>query len=289
MEVIYTTVLILGAIGIVAAILLYIVAKKAYVYENPKITEVEQLLPGANCGGCGLTGCHAFAKACAEANSLEGFNCTGAGPDIMEKISKIVGLAPDKSVRKIAVLKCNGSCENRPRVNIFDGIRSCAIENYAYQGETDCIYGCLGCGDCVNSCIFDALKMDETTGLPVVDYDKCVGCAKCVKACPRNIIELRPRYDDKALVFVTCVNRDKGPLAMKECKVSCIGCGKCFRACQYGAVKITNFLAQIDPYKCVGCGACIEQCPRSCIAHLGDINKELALQPPVINKVDNKE
>lgn len=279
MGVIYTTVLVLGGIGILAAVVLYFVAKKFHVYENPKISEIESLLPGANCGGCGLTGCHAFAKACAEASSLEGFNCTGAGKDIMDKISKIVGLAVEKSVPKVAIVRCNGSCSNREDYTIYDGVSSCAIENSIYQGESECVYGCLGCGDCVASCMFDALHINTETGLPEVDYEKCVGCNKCVRTCPRNILELVPFHPETPLVYVACMNHDKGAVAMKECKVSCIGCGKCTRSCPTSAVKLTDFLAHIEVLDCIGCGECVEQCPRSSILHIGELKTELRPAP----------
>lgn len=275
MGVIYTTVFVLGGIGILAAAVLYFVAKKFYVYENPKISEIEELLPGANCGGCGFSGCHAFAKACAEAKTLEGFNCTGAGKGIMQKISRIVGLEAESVTPKVAVVKCDGSCANREHRNVYDGVTSCVIENFVYQGESDCIYGCLGCGDCVGSCIFDAIHMDKNSGLPVVDYDKCVGCGKCVKTCPRNIIELVSHRKDTPIVYVACMNHDKGAVAMKECKVSCIGCGKCSRSCPSQAITVTDFVAHIDPDKCIGCGECVDQCPRSSIEHIGNLKLEL--------------
>ena len=261
----------IGGIGVLAAIVLYFVAKKFYVYENPKIAEIEELLPGANCGGCGMSGCHAFAKACAETDSLDGFNCTGAGKDIMEKISVIVGLEAKAGIRRVAVMKCNGGCSERQIVNNYDGVTSCAMEGALYQGETDCNYGCLGRGDCVASCIFDALHIDSESGIAVVDHEKCVGCGKCVKTCPRGLLELVPVIDDKPIVWVTCMNHDKGALAMKECTISCIGCGKCKRVCEHGAVDVEDFVAHINPELCVGCGECEAACPRGSITHIGDL------------------
>ena len=279
MGVISTTVLILGGIGVIAAVVLYFVAKKFHVYENPKIAEIEELLPGANCGGCGMSGCHAFAKACAETDSLDGFNCTGAGKDIMEKISVIVGLEAKAGVRRVAVMKCHGGCEERQVVNNYDGVDSCAMEGTLYQGETDCNYGCLGRGDCVASCIFDALHIDHESGIAVVDIDKCTGCGKCVKTCPRHLLELVPVEPDKPIVWVACMNHDKGALAMKECTLSCIGCGKCKRVCNHDAVTVDDFVAHINPEKCVGCGECEGACPRSSIHHIGDLRPELKGNP----------
>lgn len=271
MGVISTSIIVLGIIGALAAIVLYFVAKKFHVYENPKIAEIEELLPGANCGGCGFAGCQAFAKACAETDSLDGFNCTGAGKDIMDKISVIVGLEAKAGVRRVAVMRCNGGCGERQIVNNYDGVTSCAMEGALYQGETDCNYGCLGRGDCVASCIFDALHIDPESGIAVVDHEKCVGCGKCVKTCPRGLLELVEDIPDKPLVWVACMNHDKGPLAMKECTVSCIGCGKCKRVCTHEAVEVTEFLAHINPEACVGCGECEAACPRHSIVHHGNL------------------
>lgn len=265
MGVIATTVVVLGGIGIIAAAVLYFVAKTFHVYENPKIAEIEELLPGANCGGCGFSGCHAFAKGCAETDSLDKFNCTGAGPDIMKKISAIVGLESKPHAKRIAVLKCNGSCSIRPVVNEYDGIRSCALESSLYQGETACVYGCLGCGDCVAKCIFDAISIDPATHLPKVDIAKCTGCGQCATACPRSLIDIVELKPGQPLTVVACSNKDKGAVAMKVCEVSCIGCGKCKRVCESDAVTIENLLAHINTEACTACGKCIADCPRHAI------------------------
>lgn len=265
MNTILLTVLLMGGLGILAAAVLFAVAKKFNVAEDPRIADVEELLPGANCGGCGYSGCHAFAVACCTASSLDGMACPGAGPVAMRKIADIVGLAPSESVARIALVRCQGSCSLRPQTSVYDGTRSCAIEAAAYAGTTDCAYGCLGCGDCVEACPYDAMRLDPETGLPVVLTDRCVGCGKCVKACPRGIIELACANEVKSHVWVACMNRDRGPVAMKECEVSCIGCGKCVKVCPAQAVAVNSFVARINPTVCTGCEACVEACPRKSI------------------------
>lgn len=287
MNIIWITIIVLGVTGIIAAVVLWFVAKKFYVHEDPKIAEVEAVLPGANCGGCGESGCHAFACACVNATTLEGLACPGAGSEGMAKIAAILGLAAVKTVPRVAVVKCAGSCDLRPARVLYQGARSCALESSFCSGTGDCVYGCLGCGDCVASCPYDSIHLDAATGLPVVDMDKCVGCGKCVKACPRNIIELQPKTGDKAMVWVTCNNHDRGPAAMKECGVSCIGCMKCKKVCPSEAVTVDSFLSYIDPEKCIGCGECIEACPRKCITSHGELHrpeKEASVETDTVNK-----
>lgn len=258
--------IILGIIGLVAAVILYLAATRFKVEEDPRIAEIESLLPGANCGGCGLTGCHAFAVAVRGASSLAGLNCVVAGPEGMSLVAKAVGLDPGRGQRKVAVVHCAADCETRTVDNRYEGIGSCEVKHAAYQGETACTFGCLGEGDCVGACMFGAIVMDSRRGIPCIDTDWCTGCGMCASKCPRRIIEIRPWHSDRANAYVSCANTNRGPLAMKDCKVSCIGCMKCVRTCASGAVTVQDFLARIDPDKCSGCGACAEACPRHSIA-----------------------
>ena len=134
-----------------------------------------------------------------------------------------------------------------------------------YAGDTGCSYGCLGQGDCVVVCNFDAIKMDPRTGLPEVDQEKCTACGACVKACPKFIIELRNMGPKNRRIFVSCVNKDKGGVAKKACEVACIGCYKCVKACPFDAITITDNLAYIDYNKCKLCRKCVTECPTHAI------------------------
>ena len=225
-------------------------------------------MPGANCGGCGFAGCGGLADALvkgADAGSLEGLMCPVGGQEVMGKVADLLGMAIANGEPKVAVVRCNGTCALRPKIAEYSGLRTCAAMNACGAGETACGFGCLGCGDCVAACQFDAIRMNPETGLPEVDEEKCTSCGACVKACPRNIIELRKKGPKGRRVFVSCVNKDKGPVAMKACKAACIGCGKCEKECKFEAIKVENNVCYIDHEKCRICRKCVAVCPTGAI------------------------
>lgn len=262
------TIISLSLLGTVAALILYFVAQKFKVYEDPRIDQVEQALPGVNCGGCGFAGCRNFAEALVKADSFDGLNCPVGGKDTMNSAASILGrVAPDVDPL-VAVLRCNGTPEFRHTTSRYDGAQNCTISNNLYGGETDCPYGCLGLGECVDACDFGAMYMDEVTRLPVIIDEKCVACGACVKACPRTIIELRKKAKKDRKIYVSCVNMDKGGPARKACKVACIGCFKCQKVCEFDAITIENNLAFIDSEKCKFCRKCEPECPTQAILEL---------------------
>ena len=265
MNLIISSIIVLGIIGLASAVILYFVAQKFKVEEDTRIDVVTDLLPGANCGGCGFPGCRGFAEACVNAESLENLLCPVGGLPVMCKISEALGQAVCQATPKIAVVRCNGSCANRPRTNKFDGARNCKIAAQLYAGETNCSYGCFGFGDCVEACKFDAIVINPETGLPVVNEEKCTACGACVKACPKKVIELRNKGPKGRRVFVSCINKDKGGVARKACSAACIGCGKCQKVCPFGAIKIENNLAYIDFELCRSCRKCVNECPTGAI------------------------
>ena len=268
MNFILIAVIVLGAIGLIAALVLYVCSKKFAVYEDPRIAQVNELLPGANCGGCGFPGCGGMPDALvkgADAGSLDGLLCPVGGQETMGKVADLLGMAIANGEPKVAVVRCNGSCEHRPRIAEYGGLRTCAAMHACGAGETACGFGCLGCGDCVAACQFDAIHMNPETGLPEVDDEKCTACGACTKACPRHIIELRKKGPKSRRVFVSCVSHDRGPVAMKACKASCIGCGKCVKACAFEAITVEGNLSYIDPEKCRLCRKCVEACPTHAI------------------------
>ncbi len=267
MTIVYTMIT-LSAIGAAAAVILYFVAQKFKVYEDPRIDEVESALPGANCGGCGYAGCRAFAEACVKENDLSALFCPVGGNDCMSDVAGVLGLEAVAQDPRVAVVRCNGTCEHRPKTNQFDGASSCAVASSLYSGDTGCQYGCLSHGDCVASCDFDAIHMNPETGLPEVVDDKCVACGACVEACPKDLIELRKKAKKDRKIYVSCRNEDKGGVARKACSVACIGCSKCFKVCPFDAITMNNNLAFIDSDKCKLCRKCVVECPTSAIVEL---------------------
>jgi Na+-translocating ferredoxin:NAD+ oxidoreductase RNF subunit RnfB len=253
----------LVSLGILAAVLLYFVAQKFKVEEDPRIDEVAELLPGANCGGCGYAGCRALAEAIVKAMSMEGKTCPGGG-DAIDKIADLLGLVAPKTEPKIAVIRCNGTYSNTPKKIAYDAVDSCAFAHTLYAGEGGCPNGCLGCGDCVKVCPFNAMEMDTATGLPIVK-DNCTSCGVCIKSCPRGIIEIRYRGKKERRIFVSCVNTEKGAVARKNCIVACIACGKCVKVCTFEAITMENNVAYIDMEKCKLCRKCVKECPTQAI------------------------
>ncbi len=281
MSILVYTIISLCAIGIVAAIILYLVAQKFKVDEDPRIDTVEELLPGANCGGCGFPGCRGLSEAIVKSDTMDGLMCPVGGASVMEKIASALGREVSASAPKIAVVRCNGSCENRVLTSLYNGAPSCAVEHNLYAGDSGCSFGCLGCGDCVSACSFDAIHMDPVTRLPIVDEDKCVACGACVKACPRNIIELRNKGPKGRRVFVSCVNKDKGGIARKACTAACIGCKKCEKECPFQAISVIDNISYIDYNKCRLCRKCVSVCPTNAIHEVNFPPRKIIEAAPV--------
>ena len=269
MTVLLSTILTLSLLGVLSAVILYFVAQKFKVEEDPRIDEVEKMLPGANCGGCGFAGCRGMADALVKQDDISALYCPVGGAEAMKSVASYLGkVAPEKEPT-VATVRCGGVCAKRPRTNEYNGSKSCAVAAAFYVGETACAYGCLGYGDCVEACAFDAIKVNPETGIAEVDAEKCTACGACVKACPKHIIELRKKWPKNRAVYVSCVSKDKGAVTMKACKAGCIGCGKCQKVCAFDAIKIEGGVAYIDSQKCKLCRNCVNECPTGAIVLKG--------------------
>lgn len=269
MDIFIYTVLVLVAIGGLAAIILYFVSQKFKVYEDPRIDTTEALLPGANCGGCGFPGCRGLASALVENDDISSLFCPVGGAATMKAVAEHLGKAAPEREPQVAVLRCAGTNCNRAKTSQYDGAESCAVVSALYGGESDCAFGCLGKGDCVSVCNFGALSIDPESGLPVIDDEKCTACGACVKACPKVLIELRKKAPKGRKVYVACSSKDKGAVARKACSSACIGCGKCVKACPFEAITLENNVAYIDSTKCRLCRKCVLECPTGAIKEVG--------------------
>ena len=267
---------ILAAIAVVSAVILYFTAKKFKTESNVLAQEIAEILPQANCGACGSAGCQDFANRCAKATSedFKGLYCPVGGKNVMTKVAAKLGFDVQSHEPMVAVLHCNGTCDNAPDKVEYTGLKSCRLANRVFVGKTGCPNGCLRMGDCVANCPFGALEIDKKTGLPKVDEKKSTACGNCVKICPRGLFEIRPVGKDGIRVYVACKNTQKGALARKNCKAACIGCMKCAKIC--GDVKIENNLSDIPA--CVDAlqyGEMLAQgCPTGAIVYTGKINNE---------------
>ena len=268
MNLLLISLITLGLVGAISSIILFFTAQKFHVFEDTRINDVEEALPSANCGGCGFPGCRAFAEACVKAETMDGLNCPVGGAPTMENVANILGRTVVVTAPTVAVVRCGGTCDHRPRMNEYDGVQHCFIAHNLYSGETGCSFGCLGLGDCEVSCEFDAIKVNPLTKLPEVDEDKCTSCGACVKACPKLLIELRKKGPKSRRIYVSCRNEDRGPIAKKSCDVSCIACTKCEKVCPHEAITISNNLAFIHDDKCKLCRKCVEVCPTNAIVEL---------------------
>ena len=259
------TVLTLRLLGVLLAVILYFVAQKFKVEDDPRIDEVEKMLPGANCGGCGFAGCRAMSEALVKNDNIDALYCPVAGGDVMKSIAGYLGKSAADKAPMVATMLCGGTCQKRPKINHYDGALSCAVVNTFYIGETGCAFGCIGYGDCVKACKFGAMALNPETGLVEIDPDKCTACGACVKTCPKGLIELRKKWPKNRAIYVACRSKNRGSVVMKVCKAGCIGCGKCAKACPFGAITIDSYLAYINPDKCKLCRKCVNECPTGAI------------------------
>lgn len=264
-ETLLFTILTLTVLGGVAAVILYFVAQKFKVYEDPRIDDVEKMLPGANCGGCGYPGCRGLADALVKNDDISQLNCPVGGAETMKSIAAYLGKVAPEREPQIAVVRCAGTCAQRPKTSEYNGIKKCSVAASLFGGETNCSFGCIGFGDCVTVCNFDAISINPETGLPEIDEEKCTACGACAKACPKMVIEIRKKGPRNRRIFVSCINKDKGAVARKACKSACIGCGKCVKTCPFGAITLENNVAYIDYNKCKLCRKCVAECPTGAI------------------------
>jgi Na+-translocating ferredoxin:NAD+ oxidoreductase subunit B len=251
----------MGGLGALFSAGLAIANKAFYVEEDPRIAQVMDALPGANCGGCGYPGCGNFAE-----NVVKGVapvnGCPVGGSDTAEEIAAILGVEAAASQRILARVMCQGGLEESAVKGVYTGVQSCLAAHILNGGDKLCEYGCLGFGDCVKACPFDAIVMGPDR-LPIVIEEKCTGCGNCAEVCPRDVIEMHP---ENHRILVLCKNLDKGKYANSVCTKVCIACGLCVRGAEPGEVELKNGLAVIN-YDKFGDKDVLptDRCPNNCM------------------------
>lgn len=260
----------MGGMGALFAAGLAVANKKFYVDEDPRIAKILDSLPGANCGGCGLPGCSAFADRVVKGEmTING--CPVCNDDAREAIAAVMGLEATKGEKIVARIMCQGGHYESARKGNYLGLQNCTAANISGGGGKLCLYGCLGYGECVYTCPFDAMTMGSS-GLPSIDEEKCTGCGNCVDACPRHVIEL---HHQATRVFIACRNEDNPKEARSICIKACIGCGICLRGADEGLMTLENNLARID-YQAIGEDSVIptDKCPTAALIRMEVVPRE---------------
>ena len=252
---------VISGLGIVFGLGLSYASKVFAVPVDERVSRVRELLPGANCGACGFSGCDGLAEAIVNDGAPAG-RCPVGGAAMVSAVSEVMGVEEGSVEVTVARVICQGDSANTGRKYNYDGIEDCNAANLLAAGMNACAYGCLGLGSCSRVCPFDAIVVEN--GLARVLPDKCTGCGKCVNICPKGIIKQVPVLTG---FTVTCASQEKGGIARKQCKTACIGCQKCVRVCPSNAVTVENNVARIDAAKCINCGQCSEVCPQKCIGN----------------------
>jgi len=242
------------------------VAARAFKIDglDERIAAIEAILPGANCGACGVSGCSAFAQAVVE-GTVPSNGCVVGGDPVAKLIADILGSAAQPIERRTAVVKCQGSCDHTVPKYTYIGYPDCTAAYSLSGGTKRCTQACLGLGTCVHACQFNAIRLID--GVAVVDRASCTACGECTKVCPKGIIAMHRYTCD---IDVLCSNKNEGKKVREVCNVGCIGCGMCMEACKVRAIKMFEYLAVIDTEVCINCYACVQKCPTKSIARLHD-------------------
>ena len=264
-----SSVLCISSIGLLFGLILSAAKLKLKVEIDPRFEDLLASLPGANCGACSQPGCSGYALKIIE-QGIPINLCPVGGQETIEKMGAIMGIKAEMQKPGKARIHCQGGKEDAISEFVYDGPQSCLAAQQIMNGFKVCQFGCLGLGDCVRSCSFGAIHLNDSN-IPIVDWEKCTGCGNCVDACPRGIIDV---IDEDIDVYVLCQNKEKAPLMKKGCTVGCIGCKKCIKACKEvftsnsdieTAIEVMDFLAVINYEKCINCGKCAEVCPQKVI------------------------
>lgn len=257
-------VLVFAALGLGSGVLLTIVSKLFEVKTDPRIDEINEILPQVNCGSCGFSGCSDYAKSIVE-NGAPVNMCRPGGAECAGKIAALMGVDAGNVNAQIAVVRCSGNCDSTSVKYKYNGTQTCLSANRFYNGSKLCTHACLGFGDCAAVCPNGAISINN--GLADIDPAKCIGCGLCAKTCPNNIIVVR---DITKQIDVRCSSTDMGKVVRSVCKSGCLGCKLCEKKCENDAIHVIDNLARIDYDKCTVCGKCAAACPAKVIKRCGN-------------------
>ena len=260
---------LLGGLGLAFGLILAAASKVFYVETDPRLGQLNECLPGANCGGCGYPGCGGYAEAVLNGEAPIGA-CASGGNECAQAMAAIMGVKAEAVTRKVALVMCSGAKSYDEEGNLtkgakvkahYEGLHDCvAASKVGGSGPLSCKFGCLGYGSCTKACKYGAIKV--VNGVAVVDEDLCVGCMACAAACPRSLIV---PVEPHRTVVIACNSMAKGATTTRACTVGCIGCSMCKKICPNEAITIENNHARIDYSKCTQCGLCATVCPKKLI------------------------
>ncbi|MDL2316077.1 Fe-S cluster domain-containing protein [Desulfovibrio sp. OttesenSCG-928-A18] len=264
-----TSILALLGLGAAAAIILAVASHLLKVEENPLIEMIAEHLPGANCGGCGFAGCEAYAAAVVANSDIPANMCTVGGAAVAAKVGELTGKVVKAGEPMVSLRRCSREEGHVEKKFEYVGTATCASAALLEGGPYKCTWACLGLGDCMRACPFDAMYMEN--GMVEIIASKCVSCGQCVKACPRSIPQLIPR---RARVMNYCATREKLKSVSDVCDVGCINCLKCLKACPADAIAYEKRRIEIDHLACLKYGracneACVAACPRGIMRSRG--------------------
>jgi len=262
---IITAVGMLGGLTFLLASLLIFANRKLFVVEDPRLDVVEDILPSANCGGCGFPSCRSFSEALVKGEVLPG-KCSVSTEEQREEIADILKVDVGAGVREVARLACAGGDNVAANQADYQGLQTCLGANQVGGGNKACHWGCIGFGDCAKVCTFDAIQMDAH-GLPVVDESKCTACGDCVDICPKNLFSLQAINH---CLWVACKNQEMGDEVLDSCQVGCTACARCEMDAPEGLVEMENNLPKVDYAKGTVGRESIERCPTGAIVWINE-------------------
>ena len=260
MDTITIAIISLSGLGLICAALITVASNIMFVKTDERVSKINEILPGANCGACGFSGCTGYAEALIKEDAAHNL-CPPGGEEVYKQINGILGAGEGEGLAKMtAIVHCLGDAEAMREKMEYIGINTCFAAKQLYGGQGACTFGCIGFGDCVSVCPADAICIENS--LAYIDPRRCTGCGVCIKTCPTNVISIEK---EPIHVAVLCKNTEKGAMLKDKCTKGCIGCLKCVKECPAGAITVSDFLAIIDYSKCNGCGKCAEVCIKKCI------------------------